>query len=91
MKIVWLTEAEDHRDAAIEYIALDSLSAALNQLDEIAAQTSRFAEHPMLGRSGRVDGTRELVMNRTPFLVIYRLHAENVQILEFLHGSQKWP
>lgn len=91
MKIVWLTEAEDHRDAAIEYIALDSLSAALNQLDEIAAQTSRLAEHPMLGRSGRVDGTRELVINRTPFHVIYRLHAENVQILEFLHGSQKWP
>jgi toxin ParE1/3/4 len=91
VKIVWLTEAEDHRDAAIEYIALDSLSAALNQLDEIAAQTSRLAEHPMLGRSGRVDGTRELVINRTPFLVIYRLHAENVQILEFLHGSQKWP
>ena len=91
MKIVWLPEAENHRDAAIEYIALDSLSAALDQLDEIAAQTSRLVEHPMLGRSGRVDGTRELVINRTPFLVGYRLHAETLQILEFLHGSQKWP
>jgi toxin ParE1/3/4 len=91
VKIVWLIEAENHRDAAIEYIALDSLSAALNQLDEIATQTSRLAEHPMLGRSGRVNGTRELVINRTPFLVIYRIHTETVQILEFLHGSQKWP
>jgi toxin ParE1/3/4 len=91
VQIVWLPTAEADRDAAIEYIALDNVSAALKQLNEINAQTDRLAEHALLGRQGRVDGTRELVINRTPFLVVYRIHSEAIQILEFLHGSQKWP
>jgi toxin ParE1/3/4 len=89
--VLWLPEAEEHRNAAIEYIAKDSVSAALNQLNEVSFQTNRLAEHPLLGRSGRVAGTRELVINRTSFVVVYRVHRESVQILEFLHGAQRWP
>lgn len=91
MHVIWLLEAEKNREAAIEYIAQDSVTAALDQLDEINRKTSRLTEHPMLGLSGHVEGSRELVINRTPFIVVYRLHSEQVQILEFLHGSQKWP
>ncbi|MEI8119137.1 MAG: type II toxin-antitoxin system RelE/ParE family toxin [Methylophilaceae bacterium] len=75
----------------MDYIAKDNLSAALSQLDEIEGQTDRLADYPKLGRPGRVKGTRELVVSRTPFIVVYRIKGEMVQILRVLHGAQQWP
>ncbi|MGR9453582.1 type II toxin-antitoxin system RelE/ParE family toxin [Rhizobium leguminosarum] len=46
-----------------------------------------------IGRRGRIDGTRQLVISRTYFVVIYRVHQNNkqVEILRLVHGAQKWP
>jgi toxin ParE1/3/4 len=91
MQVQWTVSAGLDREAAIDYIAQDSLSAALNQLDEIEGQTDWLADYPKLGRPGRVKGTRELVVNRTPFIVVYRIKGVIVQILRVLHGAQQWP
>jgi toxin ParE1/3/4 len=89
MQVKWTVRAESDRENAINYIAVDSLTAALSQLDEIERQTDRLADYPKLGRPGRVKGTRELVVNRTPFIVVYRIKGEIVQILRVLHGAQQ--
>lgn len=91
MRITWTPRARSARTAAIDYIAQDNPTAALAQLDEIERQTDRLIDHPHMGRMGRVKGTRELVINRTPFIVVYRLHGEVIQVLHLLHGAQKWP
>lgn len=91
MRVEWTLRAGHDRRNLIDYIAQDSPTAALDQLDEIERQTDRLAEHPKLGRLGRVKGTRELVVNRTPFIAVYRIKGEAVQILRLLHGAQKWP
>jgi hypothetical protein len=39
---------------------------------------------------GRVRGTRELVLTR-PFLAVYEVREEEVQILRILHGARQWP
>jgi toxin ParE1/3/4 len=46
---------------------------------------------PEMGRPGRVPGTRELVIPRTPLIVPYRLHDNTIQILRVLHGARRWP
>ena len=89
MQVQWTVSADNDRKAAIDYVAKDSLTAALSQLDEIEGQTDRLADYPKLGRPGRVKGTRELVVNRTPFIVVYRIKGEIVQILRVLHGAQQ--
>jgi len=45
------------------------------------------------GRAGalRVDGTRELVLAPLPFIAVYEVHQEEVQVLRLLHGAQSWP
>ena len=91
MQVQWTVSASSDRENTINYIAKDSLTAALSQLDEIEGQTDRLADYPKLGRPGRVKGTRELVVNRTPFIVVYRIKGEMVQILRVLHGAQQWP
>ena len=50
-------------------------------------------EHSSAGRSGRVKGTRELVITGTPFVIIYRLKMQlsQVQVLRVLHYARQWP
>ncbi|QBN93012.1 type II toxin-antitoxin system RelE/ParE family toxin (plasmid) [Xanthomonas oryzae pv. oryzae] len=90
MELVWIPRA---RQEAIEYIAQDNLGAALGQLDEIERQTDMLIQHPEMGRPGRRDGTRELVISRTPFIVVYSLkpRAGRIELIRFLHGKQQWP
>src|SRR3984893_10319060 len=47
--------------------------------------------NPEMGRPGRVPGTRELVIPKTPFIVLYRLVGNTVQILRVFHGARRWP
>jgi toxin ParE1/3/4 len=44
-----------------------------------------------MGRIGRVPGTRELIVGGTPWIIVYRVRADAVEIIRVLHGAQKWP
>jgi plasmid stabilization system protein ParE len=44
-----------------------------------------------MGRPGRIEGTRELVISRTPYIAAYRIGGDTVRILRVLHGAQQWP
>jgi len=46
---------------------------------------------PQSGRTGRIGGTRELVVPRTPFIVAYRIKDETIDILAVHHTSRRWP
>jgi toxin ParE1/3/4 len=91
MRLAWTARARRARTAAIDYIAQDSPQAALAQLGAIEQQIKSLPDHPALGRPGRVAGTRELVINRTPFILVYRIEDDAIRILHFLHGGQQWP
>lgn len=91
MRLAWTPRARHARAAAIDYIARDNPEAALTQLGEIERQIRQLPDHPAAGRPGRVAGTRELVINRTPFILVYRIEGDMVRILHFLHGAQEWP
>jgi toxin ParE1/3/4 len=75
--------------AIAEYIAQENpaVAAALHEL--IDRQVGRLAEHPRVGRPGRIEGTRELVVSRTPYIVAYKVGAGEVIILRILHGAQR--
>jgi addiction module RelE/StbE family toxin len=74
-----------------ERIAEDNPSAAARTVALIRTAVERLATSPSLGRSGRVAGTRELVIPGTPYIVPYRLSGDIVQIITVLHGAQRWP
>ena len=91
MRLAWTSRARRARTAAIDYIARDNPQAALAQLSEIERQIKHLPDHPAIGRPGRLAGTRELVISRTPFIVVYRIEGDAVRILHFLHGARQWP
>jgi toxin ParE1/3/4 len=48
-------------------------------------------DQPMMGRTGKADGTREFVIARTPYILIYRVNPEVLEVLRVIHGAQRWP
>ena len=91
MRLVWTPRASHDQSAAIDYIAQDNPSAALDLLDQIEQQIELLIQFPEMGRPGRKRGTRELVISRTAFIVVYRNKARQIQIIRLLHGSLQWP
>jgi toxin ParE1/3/4 len=91
MRLEWSIFAQADRDAIFDYIEADSPQAAVTVDDRIRAQVETLAQFPQSGRPGRVEGTRELVITRTPYIVAYRIHRDAVRILRVLHGARRWP
>lgn len=91
MKLVWLPRAIADRDGQLDYIARDNPKAAIEQGDRIEKQISQLIEHPKIGRAGRKQGTRELVISRTSLIAIYRIRGKRIELMRVLHGAQQWP
>ena len=89
--LVWTEQAEQDKDSIIDYIALDNPRAAINVGDEIERQVEMLIEFPNMGRIGRVEWTRELVISDTPYVVAYRVRGDAVIVLRVLHGARQWP
>lgn len=91
MRIEWLPIAEQNRESQLAYIGERNPWAAIDMGDAIEAAVSHLADHPRIGRPGRIKGTRELVVSGTPYVIAYRVEASAVVILRLLHGTQRWP
>jgi toxin ParE1/3/4 len=91
VEIEWLDRAERDLDHAIEHILADNPAAALSVHAAIRRAVERLATYPEIGRIGRVAGTRELVIPRLPYVVVYRVRETRVQILRLLHTARRWP
>ncbi|BCH17391.1 MULTISPECIES: type II toxin-antitoxin system RelE/ParE family toxin [unclassified Mesorhizobium] len=89
-RLVWSQDAEADLDSITDYIARDDVMAAIGVRDEIERQVQRLCRFALSGREGRLEGTRELVVARTPFIVVYAA-GETVLIVRVLHGAQRWP
>jgi toxin ParE1/3/4 len=74
-----------------EYIEKDNPPAAINTVLRVLDAIETLLEYPNIGRAGRVPSTRELVVNQTPFIVIYKVANNIIWVLRVLHGSQRWP
>ncbi len=92
MTLVWSPEAINDLRSLRAYIEQDNPQAAQRvALHVIGTVETLLPKNPSIGRPGRVPGTRELVIPRTPFIVPYRIQAETIQILRVYHGARRWP
>ena len=92
MNIVWSPEAIEDLVSLRAYIAEDNPAAARRVvLHLIRSVEQLLPDNPQIGRPGRVPGTRELVIPRTPYIVPYRLQRNAIQILRVYHAARRWP
>lgn len=92
MTPIWSSEAIDDLIALRSYIAADDPTAAQRIVMHIVETIEQLLpENPHVGRPGRVPGTRELVIPRTPFIVPYRIKDRSLHILRVYHAARRWP
>lgn len=90
-RIRWTKRALARLDMIGAHIAKDNPGAAANVVARIVASVDAQAEHPAIGRPGRIAGTRENVITGLPYIVPYRVKTDAIEILTVLHGAQQWP
>ncbi len=91
MKLRYTPRARSDLAEIHDYIAQENLHAARRVIATIRKSAELLLPNPLLGREGRVTGTRELTVGRLPFLLAYRIDADEVQILSVIHTARLWP
>ncbi len=87
---LWRPAAIADRKNITAYIAQDNPQAAIEMGDSLMDKAALLDQHPMLGRVGRVKGTRELVAHPN-YILIYRVVGDVAEVLRVKHAAQQWP
>lgn len=90
MRVFWATAAEQDRADIIDYIGQDNPLAAIRMDELFAKAAARLAEHPLLGRTGKIPGTRELIPHES-YRLVYEVDGDIVWILALVHTARLWP
>jgi toxin ParE1/3/4 len=91
MKVVWSRRALRHLVHLRQHIQKDSEQNAALVASPILKAVELLQSHPEIGRTGRVVGTRELVVPETPYVIPYRVRGQRLELIAVFHGRQKWP
>lgn len=92
MRIRWTEPAARDFTHICDYTEEHGGPAAARRVAlQIYEAIGRLAQFPRIGRRGRKPDTRELVFTGLPFLAVYRVREDAVEIHRILHGAQKWP
>jgi toxin ParE1/3/4 len=90
LRVIWTPQAQQDRADIWDYIATDNPRAAA-RIDELFSQAAaRLADHPKLGRPGKIAGTRELIPHES-YRLVYEIGQETVWLLALVHTARQWP
>ncbi len=90
MRLRWSRRALADLDRIARRIAADKPLAAVEFAAAVRTSVQRLAAFPLLGRTGALADTRELVVHRN-YLVTYRVHGDEVQVLQIWHVARNGP
>jgi len=92
MRIRWTDSAAQDLIGICDYTREHHGSAQARQTAlRIVERLDSLEQFPRLGRSGRKAGTRELILPGLPFVAIYRVREDVIEVVRILHGAQCWP
>lgn len=91
MHLSWTAASLEDRDALLTWLGKRNPKAAVSLDDRIEREAEQLLQFPASGRPGRVSGTRELVVTRTKYVLIYTVKGHRIRILCVLHGARQWP
>ncbi|MER0239356.1 type II toxin-antitoxin system RelE/ParE family toxin [Fulvimarina sp. MAC8] len=84
--------AEADLDTIFEFIARDDEVSARRTIDSLLASIYYLERFPLLGRPGRVEGTRELKVPRIPYLIVYSIPDPlQLDVQTIIHTKRQYP
>ena len=91
MRVRYTLQAKADLEEIFTYIARDNPAAARRVITAIRRDIVLLATNPGMGRPGRIDGTRELVISRLPYIAAYRAGDRFIDVLAVIHTARDWP
>jgi addiction module RelE/StbE family toxin len=92
LNISYSPQAAADLDTIHAFISQHSAAKADEYVVRILQAVRMLESFPLVGRPGRVETTRELVLPGMPYIAIYRIRSEtDVEILTIKHGRQHYP
>ena len=90
-RVRWTGPAANDFTRIIDRIREDNSSAAQRVAQTIYKGVAALRAFPQRGRIGLAPNTRELVFPPWPYIVVYEVIEEDVQVLRIRHAAQDWP
>jgi len=91
MRVRWTTRAADDLAHIVDYIRKDNPAAARRVAQTIYQGIAGLRKFPNIGRIGLAENTRELVFSPWPYIAVYEIVEDQVQVLRIRHAAQDWP
>jgi toxin ParE1/3/4 len=91
MEVRWSPEAADDLAGIVQYIQRDSADVARKVAAIVIDAVGGLSLFSNRGRMGRIEGTRELIIAALPWIAVYRVRDEAVEVVRIYHGAQNWP
>lgn len=91
-KSKWTDKALNDLLIIQEYIAQDNPKVSVDITKKIVLKVvEQLSKFQNIGKAGRVHGTRELIIPNTPYIAVYWIKSDAIEVLRVLHTSMKWP
>jgi toxin ParE1/3/4 len=92
MEVRWSLPAADDLERICEWIERNNPEAARRVARIIYDGCARLKDFPNLGRARRrMAGRLELTFAPLPYIVVYQVKSNAVEISRVFHGAQDWP
>jgi toxin ParE1/3/4 len=92
MEVRWSLPASEDLERICERVEEDDPKAARRVARTIYDGCARLKDFPHRGRaSNRMARRRELVFSPLPYIAVYQVMDEAIEISRIFHGAQDWP
>ena len=89
-QVRWTTPAGNDLLEITRFIRKDNPSAAISVAQTLFDAANSLDTFPTRGRLGKIRGTRELVISGLPYIIVYQIEMDAIQILHIYHGARNW-
>jgi toxin ParE1/3/4 len=88
MRIRWTPAAAADLQRISDYLRDHHPHYRLATIRKVYATIQSLAEWPYLGRAGREEGSRELLFPPLPYIAVYRVNEQSIEVVRIYHGAQ---
>jgi len=89
-RIRWTLPAADDLESIYRYLLQHHPQFAESTVRTINRQIKSLKKSPNRGRPGHREGTRELPISALPYVVVYAVKIDAIELLHIYHGAQDW-
>jgi toxin ParE1/3/4 len=91
MRIRWTPAAATDLQRISDYLTDHHPHYRQPTIHKLVDAIRSLKQSPQRGRIGREDGTRELLFPPTPYVAVYRVREQTIEVMRVYHAAQDRP